>query len=102
MEDERPDQLAHLEMLSWQCHHRKDKVGFVQALTQFYALKFRVDEKVAARAALLWVKAATFHDKAEKYEDEGDQERADIFWAKAKNCLRQHHKIIQNYRGIKN
>ena len=40
------------------------------------------------------IKAGGEHDTAEKFEDEGDQVKADVYWDKAEKLLREHFEIL--------
>jgi len=63
-----------------------------------YALQFGLDAKAAKSAVLFRVRAAEWHDKAEKYEDGGNKEQADIFWNKAEECLRKHFELLEKFK----
>lgn len=91
---EKAKKLAHYEIGWWKAHHRKDRGGFVDNMSRLYSLQFGIDCEVAKQAVLLRVEAADWHDKAEEFEDNGNQTQADIFWNKAEECLCQHFELL--------
>jgi hypothetical protein len=86
--------LAHLEIGWWKAHHRRQKEEMINYMTQLYVLQFKIGSDKAKMAVIYRAEAAIWHDKAEALEDEGEQERADIFWVKAEECLRKHFEVL--------
>lgn len=92
---ERVRLLAHYEIGWWQAHHRKQEDEFTDNMSKLYALQFGIDETKARVAVLLRLDATKHHDKAEQFEDKGNQESANLYWNKAEECLRQHFEILE-------
>lgn len=88
--------LAKYEIGWWKAHHRKNKEEFVENMCKLYSLQFGIPRDRAKQAVLLRVEAADWHDKAEEYEDKGDQTQADIFWNKAEECLHRHFRLLED------
>ena len=93
---EKTKKLAQYEIGWWKAHHRKDKKEFVDNMCKLYSLQFGISHDQAKQAVLFRVEAADWHDKAEEYEDKGDQAQADVYWNKAEECLYQHFKLLEN------
>ena len=93
--EKKMQQLAHFEIGWWKAHHRKDKKAFIENMTQLYHLQFNIDIETAKAAVLLRIKAADWHDLAEKYEDYKNQILSDLFWNNAEECLCKHFKILE-------
>ncbi len=92
---ERTKELAHYEIGWWKAHHRKNKEEFINSMCRLYSLQFGIDHDQAKQAVLLRVEAADWHDKAEEFEDKGNQTQADVLWNKAEECLYRHFKLLE-------
>ena len=92
---ERASELARYEIGWGKAHHRKSKEEFIDSMRRLYSLQFGIDRGQAKQAVLLRVEAADWHDKAEEFEDKGDQTQADAFWNKAEECLRRHFRLLE-------
>lgn len=88
-------ELARFEIEWWKAHHRRDKEGLIESMTRLYSLQFGISIEEAKTAVLLRVEATSWHDEAEKYEDSGDQNQADIYWDKAQECLKEHFLLLE-------
>jgi len=86
--------LAQFEIGWWKAHHRKQKDQFVDNMINLYVLQFGISPDLAKKAVILRLEAADWHDKAEEYEDAGDQTQADIYWAKAEACIAKHFETL--------
>lgn len=86
--------LAALEIGWWQAHHRRDRAKLVHYLSEQYMVQYGVSKAKALEAALAMLKAADWHDDAEKWEDFGDQKTADRMWAEARKYLVRGFKIL--------
>lgn len=91
----RAKELAHYEIGWWKAHHRKNKEEFIDSMCRLYSLQFGISYNQAKQAVLLRVEAADWHDKAEEFEDNGNQAQADVFWNKAEECLFQHFELVE-------
>ncbi len=92
--EKKAKELAHYEISWWKAHHRKQKEQLVDMMSKLYELQFGISYAKAKSAVLLRAEAADWHDKAEEYEDKGDQKSADVYWAKAEICIIEHFKLL--------
>lgn len=92
-------QMAHHEIGWWKAHHRRNKKKLIEEMAKLYVLLFGIDYEDAKTVAQPRIKAAGFHDKAEEYESQGNQERADIYWRKAEESLQQHFTLLEKLRN---
>jgi len=87
-------QLAEYEIGWWQCHHRKDIDGSVQNMARLYKLQFGITIEQALECVKLRVEAGKEHDKAESFEDSGNQNMADLYWGRAEILIEKHFEIL--------
>jgi len=80
--EEKAKLLAKYEIGWWKAHHRKDKESFIQNMVNLYELQFGIKRSIAVSAVYARLEAADYHDVAEKKEDGGYQDEADIYWKK--------------------
>jgi len=92
------EQLARLEVGWWKAHHRRQEDEVLEQMSRLYALQFNISYLEATAAVKFRVEATKWHDIAEEYEDNGDQAKADIYWKKAEDCLREHFTILARYQ----
>ena len=95
---EKAKELALHEINWWIAHHRKNRELIVSEMACLYVLLFDISNEDARKVVSFRVVAAEFHDKAEKLEDEGNQEAADTFWQKAEESLQKHFVLLQSLR----
>ena len=92
------EQLADHEIAWWKAHHREDEAKLFCEMAKVYHLLFNLPWGEAKVVVKTRVEAAQLHSKAEELEDEGKQEEADEYWAKAKEALRRHFELLEKYR----
>ncbi|MDO8265021.1 MAG: hypothetical protein Q7T34_01465, partial [Candidatus Parcubacteria bacterium] len=80
-------QMAHNEIEWWKAHHRKDRGKLIEEMTRLHILLFNMTYEDAKKVVLYRIEAAGSHDEAEEYENQGNQNKADIHWAKAEESL---------------
>ncbi len=90
--------LAKYEIGWWKAHHRKNKPLLIEQMAKLYELQFNIPYSSALNAVEYRVKATREHDIAEKFEDEGNQKKADIHWTKAEELLLSHFKILDSLK----
>jgi len=82
--------LAKLEIGWWIAHHRGDFDAAKQYMSKEYQKQFNCTQEQADACVDLRIQAAKEHDIAEKLEDKGEQEKADIHWNNALELLEKH------------
>ncbi|MDO9399101.1 MAG: hypothetical protein Q7T79_00220 [bacterium] len=88
--------LAEAEIAWWKAHHRGKKEEIIKNMAKVFSLQYpNISDEKAIMAANLKCEAAEYHDKAEKYEDEKDEEQSNIYWKKAEECLQRHFEVLE-------
>jgi len=95
---EEAKQMACHEIGWWKAHHRKDTKALVKEMADFYRLLFGLTLGEAGLTVGFRINAAKFHDKAEEYEDKGNQKKADVYWNRAKEELQKHFTFLEKLR----
>jgi len=62
----------------------------LEDMAQEVSEQFYVSIEDARDVVALQVEAAGYHDEAERLEDAGDQDQADLNWEKCRNSLKNH------------
>ena len=88
-------ELAHYEIEWWKAHHRKQEERLVENMAKLYSLQFGIGIRVAKRTVILRVIATGWHDLAEKYEDGGNNKKAQLYWKKAEQYLVRHFEALE-------
>ena len=92
------EQMAYHEMEWWKAHHRKDSEKLIREIAELYVLLFGVSYKEAKRIVKPRVEAGMLHDKAEFFEDTGDQKGANTYWIRTKIKLQNHFELLEEKR----
>lgn len=95
-------ELAGYEVGWWKGHHRKNLPVTLDQMSKLYEKLYNMTHDEAVECVKLRIQAGSTHDIAEKYEDEGDESKAEEYWNKTKKLLAKHFKfLLENQRGIK-
>lgn len=97
MKPSNPKELAFHEIEWWKAHHRKDVNALTDHMSKLYASQYDIPYGVAFEAVKLRVEATQQHDIAEKFEDEGNQEKADEHWHNAQGLLEDHFDMLYKH-----
>ncbi|MFH1316574.1 MAG: hypothetical protein ABII01_03585 [Candidatus Woesearchaeota archaeon] len=92
--------LAEFELGWWQAHHRHDLEGLTENMARLYETQFQIPYERAVEAVRFRVEATQEHDIAERYEDQRDQPQADIHWARVKELLIEHFRILGRIKQV--
>lgn len=95
---EKTEQMAYYEIGWWKAHHRGDRQGLIEEMAHLYQLLFDLTLEVAIPIVIYRVEARASWHIAEKYEDEGNQKEADVYWNKAEGKLREHFALLEKMR----
>ena len=93
--------LAEKEVGWWQAHHRKNWPDVIENMAREYQVQFNLPYDKALTAVKLRVDAGKEHDLAERFEDAGQQVKADEHWTKTKGLLVEHYKTVVDFRSFK-
>ena len=88
-------ELAHYEIEWWKAHHRKQEERLVENMAKLYSLQFNLDIKITKDIVLLKAAATDWHNLAEKYEDGGNNKKAQLYWKKAEQYLVRHFEALE-------
>ncbi|MCK4634839.1 MAG: hypothetical protein KAT37_03115 [Candidatus Aenigmarchaeota archaeon] len=88
--------LARYEVEWWKAHHRKDKKALLENMAKLYQLLYKLCYEDAVECVKYRIEAGKEHDIAEKFEDEGNQNEADIHWNKAEELVKKHFKTLMS------
>ncbi|MFH1054416.1 MAG: hypothetical protein V1740_08400 [Candidatus Woesearchaeota archaeon] len=92
--------LAKYECGWWQAHHRHDLEGLTENMARLYESQFQIHYEQALEAVRFRVEATQEHDIAERFEDQRDQPQADIHWARVKELLKEHFRILGGVKKV--
>lgn len=84
--------LADTEFRGWQLHHRK-QYDELEKLSLEMFMEFGCSEKTSKELFKYFKMAALSHDEAEKLEDSGKLEEANVQWEKTRGYLRKYYEI---------
>lgn len=91
-------ELAGYEVGWWQGHHRKNLPACLDQMSKLYEKLYNMTHDEAVECVKLRIEAGSTHDIAEKYEDEGNESKAQEYWDTTRKLLIKHFELLLYYR----
>ena len=90
-------ELAKTEV-NWQkFRNKKSKEEFIEHMSLIYSSQLDISYNVAELAVLRKLDVESFQDMAKRYENNNEQNQADICWCNVEEALRRHFELLAGF-----